>query len=173
MKKTVIAVTLTAAVLTLGACSSDKADSEVVVETSAGNITKEDFYKELKERHGDTVLQDLVTFEVLNDKYDVDEKQVDKEVKKVKDQLGDQFEMALQQQGFKDEDAFRDVMQLSLLQEAAVSEDIEVTEEELKKLYERKNSEVEAQHILVEDEETAKEVKKKLDEGAEDRKSVV
>lgn len=167
MKKLIITVTLTAAVLGLGACSSDNADSEVVVKTKAGNITKDDFYQELKERHGAEVLQDLVTFEILNDKYEVDEKQVDKEVKKIKDQLGDQFEMALQQQGFKDEDAFRDVMQLSLLQEAAVSEDIEISEDELKKEYERENSEVKVQHIVVADEETAKEVKKKLDDGGD------
>lgn len=164
MKKVAIAVTLTAGVLSLGACSSDKAESEVVVETSAGNITKEDFYQELKDTYGDAVLQQMVTEEVLSDKYKVDDKEVDEQVKTAKDQLGDQFEMALQQQGIKDEDAFRKVIRLGLLQEAAVSEDVEISDKQLKELYERKNTEIDAQHILVADEETAKEVKKKLDD---------
>lgn len=167
MRKVAIAVTLTASVLGLGACSSDKDNSEAVVETSAGDISKEDFYQELKDTSGEEVLQQLVTEKVLSDKYDVDEKDVDKEVKKVKDQLGDQFEMALQQQGFGDEDAFRKVIHLSLLQEAAVSEDVKVSDKQLKEEYKRKNTEIDAQHILVEDEKTAKEVKKKLDDGGD------
>ena len=42
---------------------------------------------------------------------------------------------------------------------------VEVTDEELDKYLEEKNTEVKASHILVEDEETAKEVKKKADAG--------
>ncbi|WP_188455217.1 peptidylprolyl isomerase [Virgibacillus oceani] len=166
MKKVAIAVTLTAGVLSLSACSSGD-DSEVVVETNAGNITKDEFYQELKDRYGDAVIQEMVTAEVLDDKYEVTDKEVDKEVQKTKDQLGEQFEMALQQQGIKDEDAYRDLVRISLLQEAAISEDIEITDKEIKQRYDRMKQEIEAQHILVEDEKTAKEVKKKLDEGGD------
>src|SRR5699024_1817239 len=111
------------------------------------------------------VLNELVTMKVLEDKYDVKDKEVDKEVKKVKDELGDQFEMVLQQQGFEDEEAFRKVIRESLLQEAALSEDVEIKDKEIKKQYERMKTEIKAQHILVEDEKTAKEIKKKLDDG--------
>lgn len=61
----------------------------------------------MKDRYGESVLRELVTVEVLNDKYDVSDKQIDKEVQNVKDQLGDQFQSVLQRQGFKDEQAFR------------------------------------------------------------------
>lgn len=166
MKKTVIALTLAAGVLGLSACSNDDS-SEAVVETDAGDITKEDFYKALKDQDGDAVLQQLVTAEVLNDKYDVSDKDVDKEVKKAKDQLGDQFDMALQQQGIKDEDAFRKMVRISLLQEAAVSEDVKVSDKELKERYDRMKTKVKASHILVKDEKTAKEVKKKLEDGGD------
>src|SRR5699024_6758581 len=47
----------------------------------------------------------------------------------------------------------------------ALSEDIEFDEDELKEQYERMKTEIKAQHILVPDEDTAKEVKKKLDDG--------
>lgn len=170
MKKAAIAVTLSASILALGACSSDNADSDVVVKTDAGNITKDDFYKELKDQYGEEVLQQMVTTEVLNDKYDVSDEEVDEELKSVKEQLGDQFEMALQQQGFEDEEAFRKVLRISLLQEAAVTDGEEVDEDKLKEAYERKNTEIDAQHILVEDEDTAKEVKKKLDDGSDFKK---
>ncbi|MFD1174233.1 peptidylprolyl isomerase [Oceanobacillus picturae] len=164
MKKLAIAATLTAGILTLSACNSDEADSEVVVETAAGDITKEDFYQKLKDTYGEDVLRELVTVEVLQDKYDVTEEQVDSEIEKMKEELGDQYENAVKQQ-FGSEDAFRDVIEISLLQEAAVSEDIEITDEELQELYDRKNTEIDASHILVADEETANEVKEKLDNG--------
>ncbi|RFA35225.1 foldase [Virgibacillus dokdonensis] len=162
MKKIAIAATLTASVLALGACSSG--DDEAVVETGAGNITKDEFYEVLKDRHGEEVLQELVTVEVLNDKYDVSDDQVDKEIKKMKDQLGEQYDMAIEQQ-FGSEDELRNMIKISLLQEEAIAEDVDIKEEELKQLYDRKNKEIKAQHILVEDEKTAKEVKKKLDDG--------
>ncbi|HLR65758.1 peptidylprolyl isomerase [Virgibacillus alimentarius] len=165
MKKLVIAVTLSASFLGLAACGSNDSDPDVVVESKAGDISKEDFYEELKDRHGEQVLNELVTMKVLEDKYDVKDKEVDKEVKKVKDELGDQFEMVLQQQGFEDEEAFRKVIRESLLQEAALSEDVEIKDKEIKKQYERMKTEIKAQHILVEDEKTAKEIKKKLDDG--------
>ncbi|WP_106498103.1 peptidylprolyl isomerase [Lentibacillus sp. Marseille-P4043] len=166
MKKLAIALTLSAGVLGLSACSNGD-DSEAVVETDAGNVTKDEFYQALKDEYGDAVLNQMVTEKVLEDKYDVSDKEIDKEVKKAKDQLGDQFEMALQQQGIKDEDDFRNKLRLSLLQEAAVSEDIKISDDEIKERYERMKTEIEAQHILVEDEKTAKKVEKKLDEGGD------
>ncbi|TMN23024.1 peptidylprolyl isomerase [Lentibacillus cibarius] len=166
MKKIAIAVTLTASVFTLAACNSGD-DSKIVAETDAGNVTKDEFYQELKERYGEDVLREMVTVEVLDDKYDVSEKQIDKEVQNVKDQLGNQFQTALKRQGFKDEQAFRKMLKLSLLQEEAVAEDMDISEKEMKEKYERMKTEVQAQHILVQDEKTAKEVKKKLDNGGD------
>ncbi|SFA81370.1 foldase protein PrsA [Lentibacillus halodurans] len=165
MKKWAIAVTLTASVFTLAACNSDEGDSEAVVETNAGDVTKEEFYQEMKDRFGSDVLRELVTVKVLSEQYDVSDEEVDQEVQNTKDQLGDQFDMFLQQQGFQDEEAYRSTIRLSLLQLEAASEDMEITEEDLQQRYDRMQTEIKAQHILVDDEETAKEVKSKLDEG--------
>lgn len=165
MKKIAMAAALTAGVFTLTACSSDKSDPDVVVESKAGDISKADFYEELKDRYGDEVLEELVTTKVLEDKYDVSDEEVDEEVEKVKDELGDQFEMVLQQQGFGDEESFRNVLRVSLLQEAALGEDVEIDDKEIEEQYERMKTEIKAQHILVDDKDTAKEVKEKLDNG--------
>ncbi|MFC3040688.1 peptidylprolyl isomerase [Virgibacillus xinjiangensis] len=166
MKKLAIAATLAAGALTLAACSDDSG-SETVVESEAGNITQEEFYEELKDRHGEAVLQELVTIKVLEDNYEVSEEEVEAELEAAKEQYGDNFEMALQQSGFSSEDEYRNVLYLSLLQEAAMTEGIEVSEEEIQQRYDRMQTEINAQHILVEDEETANEVKNKLDEGAD------
>lgn len=167
MKKLAIAVTLSASLIALGACSSNSDESDVVVESNAGNITKEQFYNELKDRFGDSVLREMVTLEVLNDKYEVSEKEIDERVNDMKEQLGEQFDMFLMQQGIKDEEALKKVLKMGMLQEKAVTEDIEVTEEEIKNEYDKQITEINAQHILVEDEETANKVKQELDNGGD------
>lgn len=167
MKKLAIALSITAGVLTLSACSSNAEESEAVVETEAGNVTKDEFYEKLKSKNGEAVLQQMVMAEVLAGKYEVDEKEVDKEVKKLKDQYGEQFQMVLQQSGFQNEDQFREAMKLSLLQEKAATEDVKVSDKEMKQQYERMKTELKASHILVADEKTAKEVKQKLEDGGD------
>lgn len=162
MRKIAIMATFVIGLFGLVACGSD---SEVVVKTKSGDITKDDFYEELKDRYGAEVLTELVTLKVLEDKYEVSDKEVDSEIENIKDQLGEQFEMWMMQEGIEDEDALKDMVQISLLQEKALTENIEVSEEEMQEKYDIMKMEVEAQHILVDDEETAKEVKKKLDEG--------
>ncbi|MEH6943542.1 peptidylprolyl isomerase [Bacillus sp. JJ722] len=165
MKKWLLPVALTASIAGLTACSGG-GDSEAVVETKAGNITKEEFYTALKETSGEQVLQQLVLEEVLSDKYKVDEKEIDKRVDQVKEQFGDQFEMALMQSGFKNEEDFRENLKLSLLREKAAIKDIKVTDKEVKDYYDKEyKPEIKARHILVADEKTAKEVKAKLDAG--------
>ncbi|ELK47654.1 peptidylprolyl isomerase [Halobacillus sp. ACCC02827] len=167
MKKIVISAALAASVLTLSACSSDADESEAVVKTKDGEVTKEEFYQELQNQAGEQVLNQLVLEEVLKSNYEVSDEEVDKELQKIKDQTGDQFEDLLKQSNIKDEDEFKETLRLSLLQEKAATEDIEVKEEEVKEYYDRMKTELQASHILVEDEETAKEVEQKLADGGD------
>lgn len=167
MKKIAITVALAASVFTLSACSSNADESKAVVETSGGDVTKEEFYQELKSKHGEQILQQLVMKEVLSNKYDVSDEAVNKELETLKEQYGDQFEMVLQQSGFSSEEQFKETIRLSLLQEKAAAEDVDISEEEMKQYYERMKTEVQASHILVSDEKTAKEVKQKLEDGGD------
>lgn len=164
-KKLLSMFVMFAILIILGACSAEKANQTVVVETEAGNITQDEFYDELKERYGQELLKEMVLVKILEDKYEVVDGEIDEKVEQVKDQLGDQFEVWLASQGFQDEEAFRYAVRISLLNEKAVYDGIEIPEKEMKDYYNRMKTEIEAQHILVKDEKTAQQVKKKLDEG--------
>jgi len=164
VKKYVLTIGLVAGILSLTACNNDT-NSEVVVETKAGNITKDEFYNELKERYGEEVLQELVYEKVLTDQFEVPEEEINQEMDQIKKELGDNFDLALQSSGIAGEEELREVIKFRKLQERAAIQDVKVTEEELKSYYDNLKPEVKARHILVEDEATAKEVKQKLDAG--------
>lgn len=160
MKKTLLALTF-AASLGLAACSNP--GDEVVVSTSVGNITQEEFYKSIKEIAGDQLLQQVVIEKILNDKYEVTDKEVDEEFAAVKEQYGESFDAALAQSNLTEE-MFKTNIRFSLLQQKATN-DVEVTDEEIQKYYDQASQELNARHILVEDEALAKELVKKLKAG--------
>lgn len=167
MKKMIISLTVAAGVMGLAACSNDNADSsEVIVESKAGNITKEELYQSMKEKYGEQALQELLYQKVLAENYEVTDKEVEEKVAELKEELGENFELVLQQNQLKDEEELKEVLKDQLLMEKAALKDVKVSEEEVKKRYEEYKPEIKASHILVEDEKTAQEVKKKLDEGA-------
>lgn len=163
MKKWLLSMSLAVGVIGLAACNND---AEVVVKTDAGDITKEELYEAMKDKYGDELIQQLVIEKVLSKKYEVTEEELDKKINEIKDQLGANFELALQQYGYDSEEDLRETFKVAILQEKAAMEEIDVTEEELKEYYDNWMPEIKARHILVDNEETAKEVKKKLEEGA-------
>jgi len=158
MKKWTVAMSA-AAMLALSACNNG---SDIVVETKAGNITKDELYNEMKERFGKDVLRDLVHEKVLSKKFKVTDKEIDKEIENLKEMYGVQYDLAVQQNG---EEAIRNMVKLDLLRQKAAMEDIKVSDEELKKYYNEYKPKVKASHILVDDEKTAKEIKAKLEKG--------
>ncbi len=168
-----ILLTAFIAILAISACSNNSGDdSEVVVETGAGNITKEEFYQAMKDQAGETVLSDLVQTKILEDKYDVSDKEVQAELDKIKENFesDEQLEEALQANGYKDLEQFKTDVRKQLLAQKAATEGVDVSDEKLKTFYEENQNlftELEASHILVDDEETAKEVKEKLNDGGD------
>lgn len=159
MRKWMIAVAV-ASVFALSACNNG--DSEVIVKTKDGNITKEEFYNEMKARVGKEVIRDLIDEKVLSKKYKVTDKEIDKQIENLKEAYGTQYDLAVQQNGEK---AIREMVKLDLLRQKAAMEDIKVTDKELKEYYDNYKPKIRASHILVKDEKTAKEIKAKLDKG--------
>ncbi|MQR97523.1 peptidylprolyl isomerase [Fictibacillus phosphorivorans] len=171
MKKWMLSIGLTAGLISLSACNNaGGADSEAIVESKAGDITKEQFYNKMKEQYGDQVLNQMIDEMVLEDKYKVTDKEIEKETDKIKEELGgeDAFKQALEQNGLSDEKQLKERIKSMLLNEKAATEGVKISEAEMKKTFEEKyKTEVKASHILVEDEKTAKEVQKKLNEGGD------
>lgn len=157
-------VLLFASILFITACQSEE---EVVVESESGDITKDEFYNELKERHGEEVLEQITKEMVLESQYDVSQEEVDQDIEEFKSQLGPQFEQFLAQQGYENEEDFRNDFYMSQLEFKAATDDLDVSDEDVRMRYENMQQEVKARHILVEDKSTAEEVIQKYEDGQE------
>ena len=156
MKKAMLALAATS-VIALSACGTSSSDK--IVTSKAGDITKEEFYDQMKTQAGKQVLNNMVMEKVLIKNYKVEDKDVDKKFDEMKKQYGDQFDTLLKQQGIKEE-TIKTGVRAQLAQEKAIEKTI--TDKELKENY---KPEIKASHILVKDEATAKKVKEELGQG--------
>ncbi|CAM4024602.1 peptidylprolyl isomerase [Mesobacillus zeae] len=166
MKKWLVFLGIVTGVLSLSACNFGA--SVPIVQSKAGDITKEEFYDELKAHAGDKVLKQMIETMLLKKEYKVTDKEIDEKIKEYKKQFsGDKgLKQALRQYGIPDEQTFKKMVERELLAEKAATDGIKVSEEEMKKEFEnRYKEEVKVSHILVNDEKTAKEVKERLDKG--------
>lgn len=162
MKKSLVALALTAS-LGLAACSNPA--DEVVVSTSYGEITQGQFYDEIKSIAGTQLLEEVVIKQILTEKYEVTDEEVDTRIQEFKDQMGDQFEAQLQMYGYTDK-TFADFVKFQLLQEKAIK-DFDVTDEEIKAYYDQASQELEASHILVESAEEAQAIYEEIRAGGD------
>ena len=165
MKKSFLTITLAASVLALAACS-DSGESEVIVTSDAGDVTKDELYEEMKTSIGEQAVQILMIEKVLAENFEVTDEEVNAEYDSNKEELGESFDQFLTQNN-QTEDSYKKVIRLNLLQEKALTEGVEVTDEEIQAQYDRQGTELNARHILVADEETANSLKKELDEGGD------
>ncbi|MFC4353558.1 peptidylprolyl isomerase [Chryseomicrobium palamuruense] len=166
MKKIVVTTALAASIFALGACSDEESTSQVVVSSEFGDITQEDLYNEMKASIGDQALQLLMIEKTLDSKYDVSDEQVQAALDADKEEYGENFEAYIAQQGYNEE-SYKKFLKLNLLQEEALIENVEASEEEIQAKYDAQKTEVNARHILVEDEAIANEVKQKLEDGGD------
>ncbi|MEB9503540.1 peptidylprolyl isomerase PrsA [Bacillus anthracis] len=158
--KHIFIITALISILMLAACGQKNSSATVATATDS-TITKSDFEKQLKDRYGKDMLYEMIAQDVITKKYKVSEDDVDKEVQKVKSQYGDQFKNILKNNGLKDEADFKNQIKFKLAMNEAIKKSI--TEKDVKDHY---KPEIKASHILVSDENEAKEIKKKLDAGA-------
>ncbi|WP_157800934.1 peptidylprolyl isomerase [Bacillus solitudinis] len=165
MKRWLVNFGITAGLLSLTACNTG---ADTIVQSESGDITKEEFYNELKAHGGDKVLKQMVETMLLEKEYNVTDQEIDAKVNEYKEQFGGEegLKQALVENGIGDEQAFRKLVKRELLAQKATTDGVDVSEEEIKKEFEDKyKEEIKASHILVTDEETAKEVKERADKG--------
>ncbi|WP_183163667.1 peptidylprolyl isomerase [Alteribacter keqinensis] len=168
-------------VLVLGACTNDDAgdgeenshngnesnveakesDEQIVVETSAGNVTEQELVDKLKDMYGDQVLQEIVLTTIMNNKAEelgVTDEEVNEEIDSIKELMGvesdEEFYNAMEMQGVSGEEELRERVQHHIVLQKLAGDEGEPDEDALRHEYER-GEEVKARHILVEDQETA------------------
>ena len=162
MKKTLLALTLATSVFALAACNDS--GKEVVVSTTYGDVTKDEFYDKMKDLAGEAFLEKVVIEQILESNYKVTDKEVDEQFDTVKEQYGDSFASLLATNGFT-ESTFKDNVRFSLLQQKALQD--EVTDKDIEAYYNQAKYELNTRHILVADKETADTVVEKLKAGGD------
>lgn len=162
MKKTVIGLTL-AASLCLAACGNT--EDEIVVSTASGDITKAQFYEQIKELAGETLLEQVVLEKILNDKYDVSDDEVQEQIDSYKEQYGDQFDSVLASSGYTEE-SLKQSIRFQMLQQKAM-EDVEVTDEEINTYYEQGKYKLHVRHILVDTKDEATQIFESIKAGSD------
>ncbi|QUW23445.1 peptidylprolyl isomerase [Sporosarcina sp. Marseille-Q4063] len=167
MRKTMLALTLTASILALSACSDNNAtDNEVIATTKAGSVTKADLYNEMKGSVGAQAFENLLLKKAISNEYKVTDKELNEAIAEQKETYGENFEEFLKQQNWTEE-FFEQQVELKVLNEKLIGNLDEVAEEQIKAEYEKMKKEIHARHILVDDEKTAKEVIAKLKDGGD------
>ena len=164
MRKTILALLITASVLALSACSDKSTNDEVLATTKEGNITKADLYEEMKNSIGSQAFENLVLKKAIESEHKVSDEELKEAIQKQKDQYGDNFEQTLEQNNMT-EDFFEKQVEFSLLQQKLIQSLEEVTDEQLQAEYDKMKKEVHARHILLEDKETAEDIIAKLKDG--------
>lgn len=165
MKKMLLTATAVLAGLALAGC----ADNDVASST-AGKISQEELYENMKETYGPATLQQMIITDVLESQYGeaVTDDTVDAALEEEAQMYGgqEQFEAVLTSSGYTT-DSYKDLIRYSLLVEEAVKAHGEITEEEYQAAYDAYVPPVTASHILVEDEETANTLIEELNNGAD------
>ncbi len=163
----------------MAACEKETnpSDLEVVAKVNDMEITKDEFYNYLVEQSGNEVLEALILEKMLElemqaNNIEIKDSEIDEDYAQMIESYGgeEEFNKAMEYYNFTDESIKKNI-RLNIGIEKLLGPDIEVTDEEvLNNFTENKSSfdtpgKVNANHILVNDEETAKEVKEKLDSG--------
>jgi foldase protein PrsA len=151
--------------------------TETAASVNGEKITKDELNTQLTEMYGAATLDSLITNKVIEmeadkQKVKVTGNEIDEELTKLQQSYGgeDAFAAALEQNKVSI-DRIREDIQTYLLAEKMIKPSIKVTEEEMETYFEEnkesfdQKEQVKASHILVEDEATAKKVKKELDSG--------
>ncbi len=166
---------LTVAILATACSNAD----EVVASVNGEPISKDELYDVLVKQGGQQALEMIIMKKILrmeSDKQEIQisEEDVGKEIEEMAEQYGGEeaFNQIMNMYGYDAEDIKEDV-KMSLMIEGLIKPRIDISQDEMKEYFDKNMQEfeteeqVEVNHILVETEDTAAEVKSKLDDGAD------
>lgn len=177
MNKRVFSTLFLAGVLLLTGCTNnanskttnDSFDAtKTLVEANKFNISNGDFLKKLKLTYGPIVLKQMIFEELLMQNYSASNEEINLELERFKEMQGissdEELKKAIEFSGMTIED-LKNEAKMSVLFKKASENDVEVSENAIKKEYEAIKNQIRARHILVDSELLAKEVVRKLKTG--------
>lgn len=166
MKKILFTTALLSTLILTGCAGGE----EKIASYKSGEVTEAELVAKMKENYGEDTLQQMIIEDVLVSKYGdkVSEETVLENYNKEKSMYGseEEFVQVLESSGYT-ETSYKDIIKYSLLMEETVKDHTDITEDELKVAYEEYVPAVTAAHILVEDEDTAKDLIKQIKDGAD------
>lgn len=151
--------------------------SETIASVNGDKITSDDLYEIMAAQYGSSIVDTLITNKVIEQEAEkqgvkISADAIEEELDAFIESYGgeESFNAALEQSGIS-LDNFKYDIEIYLMTKELMSPDIEVTEEDMETYFEENKAEfaqaeeVQASHILVEDEATAKEVLEKVNAG--------
>jgi foldase protein PrsA len=152
---------------------------KAIAKINGDSISKDELYDVMVEQYGAATVEQLIADKIVaseakKQKITISDEELNKEVDKLKESYGGEevFDQVLASNNTT-VDVLKEDLKNYLTMRKLIEPQIEITDEELKTYFdENKDSlgeaeQVKASHILVEDEETAKEIKQKLGDGAD------
>ncbi|WP_088102686.1 peptidylprolyl isomerase [Halalkalibacter urbisdiaboli] len=182
MKRRSFAAVGVACLIALTACNNEDtaSDNTAVVVVDGKEITESELVGTLKDRYGDDTLREMIQRQLVmeaKDSVELPQEEIDEEINKLKTQFvleTDEELLNLLESQYNIEvesiEAFAEeyIIPQLVIQKLATA-NVDVTEEQKQAYFEEHSDEfgeqVEASHILVEDEETANEVAEKINAG--------
>lgn len=156
--------------LSLAACQKN---SEEIVTGNGISISRNAFNDKLKKAAGEQLVRQMVLTEIAKkelgeDRFNEIVKQATQQVIQSKASMGgeDKFKDALQKSGIASEEAYKETMINYQATQETFKKNINISDDELKEAYDNYTPASEISHILVDDEDKAKDLIKQLDEGA-------
>lgn len=151
--------------------------SETIASVNGDKITSDDLYEIMAAQYGSSIVDTLITNKVIEQEAEkqgvkISADAIEEELDAFIESYGgeESFNAALEQSGIS-LDNFKYDIEIYLMTKELMSPDIKVTEEDMETYFEENKAEfaqaeeVQASHILVEDEATAKEVLEKVNAG--------
>lgn len=189
MKKTLLTLGVCVLVLGLVGCGKTptlKNGEEIVAEVNGKKFTAEDLYEKLKSQGGETTLTNMIDEFILNEEVETDEDAktyAESQIESYKssyESYGQDFNDALAQAGYKDEESFQEALILEYKKQKVTEDYIKgsITDAEIEKYYEDKiHGDIEVKHILispdVKDDATDEEKEKAENKAKEEAKDII
>ncbi len=161
MKKTLLTLGVCILVFGLVGCGKTptlKNGEEIIAKVDGKKITAEDLYEKLKSQGGETTLISMIDEFILNEEIETDEDAetyAESQIESYKssyESYGEDFNEALEQAGYKDEEAFKDALIIEYKKNQVAEDYIKnnLEDTEIEKYYEDKIfGDIEVKHILI------------------------